>query len=48
LDHPFIKIEGERSVSKKDVMGFFRAIFLTAIYIGLFGGIGYLMKMTLL
>ncbi len=35
-------------VSKKNVMGFFQAIFSTAFYIGLFGGIGYLIQLTLL
>jgi len=37
-----------QKVSKKDVMGFFRAVFSTAFFIGLFGAIGYLIQMTLL
>jgi len=40
--------KGERTVSKKNVLGVFQAIFSTALYIGLFGGIGYLIQMTLL
>jgi hypothetical protein len=42
------QIEGEQKVSKKNVMGFFRAIFSTAFYVGLFGGISYLIKIALL
>ena len=40
--------KGVSKVRKKDVMGFFRAVFSTAFFIGLFGVIGYLIQMTLL
>jgi hypothetical protein len=35
-------------VSKKNVAGWLRAVLSMAFYIGLFGGIGYLLQMTIL
>jgi hypothetical protein len=35
-------------MSKKNVAGWFRAVLSMAFYIGLFGGIGYLLQMTIL
>jgi hypothetical protein len=35
-------------VSKKNVAGWFREMLLMAFYIGLFGGIGYLLQITIL
>jgi len=35
-------------MSKKNVIGIFRAIFSMALYVGLFSGIGYLIQMTLM
>jgi len=39
---------GVPKVSKKNVLGIFRAIFSTVLCIGLIGGIGYLIQLTLL
>lgn len=38
---------GALGVTNKAVMGWFRAIFSMAFYIGLFSGIGYLIQLTL-
>lgn len=35
-------------MSKKNMIGIFRAIFSMAFYVGLFSGIGYLVQLTLL
>jgi len=35
-------------VSKKSVIGIFQAIFSIAVYVGLLGGISYLIQITLL
>jgi hypothetical protein len=41
-------ILGIGALSKKNVFSWFKAVLVMAFYIGLFGGIGYLLQITIL